>query len=108
VSQAENRRRFLERLTAEARRDGATATFEEVPMNIILTERNVSAGTDPETGLPALCLDGLSALGFEAPDQRYLLSREVAVEVGEQLLLAGDPTLAELVRAAARRSTEPR
>jgi hypothetical protein len=98
---------FLAGLTTKARQDGFNATFEEVSMSPILTERNIGAGTDPESGMPVVHLYGLSDLGFAVPDQRYQLTREAAVEVGAALIAAGDPDLvAELVLARIRRTKE--
>lgn len=57
----------------------------------ILWRFNVGAGTDAESGMPELRLMALGELGFDAPDQRYLLGQEVAVQLGVALLAAGDP-----------------
>lgn len=60
-----------------------------------LTERYVSAGTDPDTMLPMLLIEDLSELGFDnIPDQRHVLSPEAATKIGVALLLAADPDLA--------------
>jgi hypothetical protein len=101
------REEFLAGLTTKARQDGFNAQFEEVDLPTFLTERNIGAGTDPVSGLPVLHLDRLADLGFNVPDQRYLLTRETAVELGAVLIAAGDPGLvAELVLASVRRTKE--
>lgn len=61
----------------------------------VLSERYVSAGTDPDTMLPMLLIEDLSVLGIDGiPDQRHVLSPEAATKIGVALLLAADPDLA--------------
>lgn len=67
-----------------------------------LPPRCISAGTDPDTGAPTLRLDAAAA-GFDAPDQRYLLTPDGARKVGAQLLLAADPDLAAALLVNERR-----
>lgn len=76
---------------------------------VLLTEREIGAGTDLPSGAPALVLEGLRALGIDAPNQRYLLTPEAAIRVGSALLAAADPTLvpALLKLAVAERSPPP-
>lgn len=63
-----------------------------------LTEREVGAGTDPDTGAPVLILEHLSALGLDIPDQRHLMLHDVAVKLGSVLLAAGNhETMARLL-----------
>lgn len=78
----------------------AAATFH------VLTGHEISAGTDPDTGLPVLLLENLSDSGLEgAPeDQRYVVSREAAKTVGAALLFAADEDLAHRALAFASRS----
>lgn len=73
---------------------------EEKPRRLIA--RCISAGTDPDTGAPTLRLDAAAA-GFDAPDQRYLLTPDGARKVGAQLLLAADPEMAAALIAGERR-----
>lgn len=61
------------------------------PPTIPLSEREIGAGTDPETGWPVLLLEGLGAYGIDLPDQRHLIAPDVAVKLGATLLAAGAP-----------------
>lgn len=98
------RAELLARLAAEGRRDGITATYEEYPpmdSPLIFTEHHIGAGTDAETGLAELRIEGSSSNG------RYLLSREATLKLAGELLAAVDPGLvAELVLARARQPRE--
>ena len=72
-------------------------------MKMALTDREVSAGTDPETGLPVIDLQGLEAVDYPYPDGQLMLSKETARMVGAQLLAAADPELmARLIYTVAR------
>jgi hypothetical protein len=70
-------------------------------MLIVLTDREVGAGVDPDTGLPVVVIEGLGALGLDVPDQRFLVEPESARRVACALLFAADPGLAERALAFA-------
>lgn len=73
----------------------------------VLSDREVAAGTDPDSGLPTLDLRGLRGCGIDAPDQRYLIDPGAAIRVGSALLAAADPTLVPVLLKLATRAGEP-
>lgn len=98
--------RWFRRANGETAKDGDTLALQGgkvvaqspsrtlfVSSVVPLTEREIGAGTDLPSGAPALVLEGLRALGIDAPNQRYILSPEAAIRVGSALLAAADPTL---------------
>jgi hypothetical protein len=68
-----------------------------------LTRREISAGTDPDTGSPTLSLQpmrvshtgpNLAVWEEDGPRRRYLLTPDAARRTGAALLLAADPGVA--------------